>query len=246
MSLMRRSLLLASLLASFAATSASAGWLGNDCDYTANRSARVSANGISHVTIVGRAGSLKIEGRPGVHEINASGPACATTKSLLDDVKLNATRNGTELRIEVEIPDDLLMQSASLDLTVTLPHGLAATVRDGSGEAAISGTGTLDVADGSGALKIEDVTGDLTVEDGSGDLEIERVSGNVSVTDGSGAIDVRRVGGSVRIPRDGSGSVDVMDVGGSLTVDSKGSGQVSYARVTGHVSIPQRSHGMRR
>jgi hypothetical protein len=240
MNLMRTPLLLAAILTALASTNASAGWLGNDCDFTANRSARVTANGISHVTVVGRAGTLKIEGRAGANEINASGPACASTKSLLDDVKLNATRTGSELRIEVEMPDDLVMQSATLDLTVTLPRGLATTVRDGSGEATVSGTGNLDVTDGSGALTIQDVVGDLTVVDGSGNLEIDRVTGNVSVTDGSGAIDIRRVSGSVRIPRDGSGTVDVIDVAGNLIVDIKGSGQVSYARVTGHVAVPRR------
>src|SRR5207253_8287465 len=91
---MRTPLLLVAVLSALVSTNASAGWLGSDCDYTATRSARVTANGISHVTVIARAGTLEIEGRPGATEIAASGPACASTKSLLDEVKLTASRNG--------------------------------------------------------------------------------------------------------------------------------------------------------
>jgi hypothetical protein len=238
---MRNALLTAAILSALAATNASAGWLGtDDCDFTATRSARITASGINHLTVIARAGTLKIEGFSGAAEIAAMGRACASNKSLLDEVKLTSTRNGAELRLEVVIPEDLMMQSASLDLSVTIPRGLPTTVRDGSGESAISGTGNLDVTDGSGALTIHDVAGNLTVQDGSGSIDVEGVTGSVSVTDGSGSIDIRKVGGSVVIPRDGSGSVDVLDVAGNLTVDRKGSGQVSYARVGGHVSVPRR------
>ena len=243
MSLMRTPLLLAAVLTALASTNASAGWLGNDCDFIANRSARVAASGISHVTVVGRAGSLKIEGRPGAGEINASGPACASTKSLLDEVKLTATRSGSELRLEVEIPDDLLMQSATLDLTVTIPRGLATTVRDGSGEATISGTGDLDVTDGSGALTVRDVVGSATIRDGSGSLEVENVAGNVAVTDGSGSINIRKIGGSVDIPSDGSGSVDIQDVRQNVHVGMKGSGSVGVVDVRGDLSVEHARRG---
>lgn len=255
---MRRPLLLAAVLAALAPITASAGWLNADCDFTANRSARVSTNGIRHVTVVAGAGSLRIDGRPGATEVNASGPACASSKSLLDAIQLVTTRNGTDLRIEVAIPDDLsMMQSASLDLTVTLPRGLAVTVRDGSGETTISGTGNLDVTDGSGGLTISDITGNLALEDGSGSIEVRDVAGDVRITDGSGAIDVRKVAGSVDIPHDGSGaldiagvkhnvhmglkgsgSVEVTDVGGDLVVDHARRNAVSYERVGGRVSVP--------
>lgn len=255
---MRRPILFAAVLAALAPLTASAGWFGGDCDFTANRSARVSVNGIRHVTVIARAGSLRIEGRPGAAEIDASGPACASSKSLLDSVKLTTARDGADLRLEVEIPDDLLMmQSASLDLTVTLPRGMAVTVRDGSGETTISGTGTLDVTDGSGGLTISDVAGNLEIQDGSGSIEVHDVAGDVRITDGSGSIDVRKVGGSVDVPHDGSGSleiegvkhnvhiglkgsggVSVSDVGGDLVVDH--GRRVSYDRVAGRVSVPGR------
>lgn len=255
---MRKSLLLAAALSTLAATNASAGWLGSDCDFTAARSVRASASGITHVTVIARAGTLKIEGRNGAAEINASGEACASNKSLLDEVKLTSSRSGSELRLEVVIPENLLMQNAALDLTVILPHGLATTVQDGSGEATIAGTGTLDVTDGSGSLAIRDVIGNLSVEDGSGDLDVADVTGKVRVTDGSGSIAIRQIGGSVEIPADGSGglaitavkqnvhivskgsgSVDIADVGGNLTVD-RGNRRVSYARVAGRVSVAGR------
>jgi hypothetical protein len=237
---MRRPLLLAAVLSALVPMTASAGWLNADCDFTANRSARVSANGIRHVTVIARAGSLRIEGRPAASEIAASGPACASSKSLLDSIKLATTRTGDELRVEVQIPDDLsMMQTASLDLTVIVPRGLSVTVRDGSGEATISGTGTLAVTDGSGSIEVHDVAGDVRITDGSGSIDVRKVGGSVDIPhDGSGALDIANVKRNVHIGLKGSGAVGVLDVGGDLVVEHARRNAVTFDRVGGRVSLP--------
>jgi hypothetical protein len=241
------------------AANASATWLGDDCQHKTPRKLSVPASGITHVVVVGRAGSLRVTGRDGATEVGATGTACASSSALLDQVQLTQSRSGSELRIEAVTPDDLMFEAASLDFEVTLPANVAVSLRDGSGDTTIDNVGTLDVHDGSGDLTISNVHGELSVEDGSGELRIQNVVGDVRITDGSGSIEVRHVGGSVTIPHDGSGSVNirevkrdvhieskgsgsvtVADVGGNLTVDHKGSGGISYERVAGRVDVPNR------
>ena len=84
-----------------AAVSAQAG-LFNDCDQSASRNVSSPAGGISRVVIVGRAGYLHIEGHSGASEIRAEGTACAPDSSSLRDTKLVLTRNGSELRRQIQ------------------------------------------------------------------------------------------------------------------------------------------------
>ena len=174
-------------------------------------SSTTPASGITKVVIIGRAGSLDVNGQSGVTEIRATG------KSESHDAKLVATRSGSQLTIEAVTPDD-----RALDFDVTLPAGVAVKIDDGSGELNVKNVGQLDVTDGSGSLSIDGVTG------------------NVRISDGSGSIDVKNVSGSVTITDDGSGSVNVTDVRGDFTVLKKGSGHVDYARIGGRVSVPRR------
>src|SRR3954469_5851546 len=88
------------------ATSAGAG-IFSDCDKTAPRSVASPAAGVTKIVIVGAAGTLKVEGQSNVAEVRASGTACASSDSLLRDVTLRASRSGSELRIEAEVPDNL-------------------------------------------------------------------------------------------------------------------------------------------
>ena len=246
-----------------AAVSAQAG-LFNDCDQSASRNVSSVASGISRVVIIGRAGYLHIEGHSGASEIRAEGTACAPDSSSLRDTKLVLTRNGSELRIEAQMPDHdfggWFSSSPSLDFTVALPAGVAIDVKDSSGELTIRNVGDANVDDSSGGIEIRGVRGNLTLRDSSGDIEIEDVTGDVRIPqDGSGGIDITHVGGSVtidddgsgsidirdvkhnvRIGSDGSGSIDVVGVGGDFTVGSKGSGSVSYDRVAGRVDVPSR------
>jgi hypothetical protein len=225
------------LAAFLAVSTASASWL--DCSNSAPRSAALPVAGATRIVIVGRAGTLKIDGHNGATEVRAVGKACSSTREDLPKIVLRASRSGSEIRIEAEMPESMSWGARSLDFEVSLPANVPVKVVDGSGELTIENTAALDVDDGSGSLTIRHVHGDLSVHDGSGSMEIEDVTGNVRIHDGSGSIDVHRVTGSV-IVNDGSGSVDVTDVGGDFLVESKGSGHVSYDRIKGKVDVPRR------
>ena len=243
-------------------TSAYAGLF--DCTNTAPRHASAPLTGVSHITVIGRAGDLKVSGRTGVREVTATGTACADDKDTLNQIQFGVRQSGTELRIEAVIPDRASSffswnGGASLDMEVIVPDSIAIDIEDGSGDTIVENVGPLkmldgsgdlaihgvhgnaDVRDGSGGLTITDVNGDLKVNDGSGEMEIDRVAGSVTIDDGSGSITVRNVQRNVTIENDGSGSVDVTDVRGDFIVENKGSGSVAYTRIGGRISIPRRN-----
>ncbi len=239
-----------------------------ECRHEAERSARVRADASDRLTLIARAGSLRVEGRAGASEIVVRGRACASSPELLEALRLETTRGNGHVRVEVAEIDQQWRGNwnryARLDLVVEVPAGMAADIDDGSGELFAKRTGALTIDDGSGEIEIEDVTGDVriddgsgeirvtrvrgdvTIDDGSGEIEIRDVTGSVEVDDGSGSIRIERITGSVRIPDGGSGSIDVSDVGGDLIVRDKGNGDVRYRDVRGRVDIPERGRKRRR
>jgi hypothetical protein len=222
------------------ATTASADMF--DCKHEAKRRAVSAADGITKVSVIARAGSLRVSGHPGAREIVASGNACSSDKEYLDDIHIESRRSGSELTIEAIIPERTMIfgwYEAKLDLEVSVPTGVALKVTDGSGSTHIDGTGPVSVTDGSGEVEIRNVRGAVEVRDGSGSIEIRDVTGNVSIVDGSGSIDVQNIQGTVVVRADGSGSIQVNDVRGDFIVESDGSGGVDYARVSGTVRVPR-------
>jgi hypothetical protein len=217
-------------------------------EVTAPRTARVSAAGARMAQIEARAGSLRVEGRAGITEIQARGTARASSRDLLDRIRLTAERRGDVAYVVVEIPeywnddrdDD---QHASLDLVVEVPKTLALDIEDRSGDLEIRGVGPVDLADHSGNATVEDVEGRLRVRDGSGELRIRDVRGDVIVEDGSGGVHLRTIRGSVTVDRDGSGEFEAEDVTGSVRIDSKGSGSVDVARVGGDFVVGRKGTG---
>jgi hypothetical protein len=248
----------------FAAVAAQAG-LFDDCDHHAHRSAQIDMGGITHVIVIAKAGSLRVEGRDGARTVAAAGEACSSDEDLLRDITLTATRSGSTATIEAHVAS--MNESfffggshAMLDFTVTLPPNVPVDINDTSGAMTVLNVGTCSIDDSSGEIDVRHVHGDLTIRDTSGAIFVDDVNGDVHIPrDSSGEIDVRHVGGAVAIDDDssgavtirdvkrnvtigdkGSGSVYVTDVGGDFTVENKGSGSIDYERVGGRVNVPRR------
>ncbi len=230
--------------------------------YTAPRNAVVDAAGAKGIEVEAAAGSLRVEGKPGLRQVQVTGTARASSQQLLNEIRLIAERRGDRVFIKADIPEHNGWSgnwSAGLDLVIEVPQGIDAEIADGSGDAKIMNVGSLDVSDGSGELTVTGAAGSVHITDGSGSLTIENVSGDVTVNDGSGEIEVRNVTGSFTVESDGSGGISATDVRGSVIVrndgsggidvnkvgkdfrvDSKGAGDIEYADVSGQVDIPQR------
>jgi hypothetical protein len=218
------------------ASPASASW----CEHRAPREAKVEAAGARSLRVIARAGSLRIQGNEGASAVTIHGTACSSSESRLADIRLVAERRGDVVHVEAAIPDNWFGGDAGLDLTIEVPASLAVAVEDGSGEATVRHVAALDIEDGSGELRIEDVAGEVRVTDGSGEIVIDRAGSVVIEEDGSGGVRISGVRGSVVVRDDGSGSIDVSDVGGDFTVEHDGSGGIAHDGIRGQVRIPSR------
>ncbi|MEO8911160.1 MAG: hypothetical protein ABI408_13185 [Gemmatimonadaceae bacterium] len=231
--------------------------------YTAPRNAIVDAAGAKSVEVETGAGSLRVEGKPGLRQVQVTGTARSSSQQFLNQIRLIAERRGDVVFIKADMPDDDWRSgndfSAALDLVIQVPQGINAEISDGSGETEVLNVGSLDATDGSGNFSVIGAAGTVRITDGSGNLKIENVGGDLSVSDGSGEIDVRNVSGSftvesdgsggiyatdvrgsVIVENDGSGAIDVNKVGKDFRVENKGSGSIGYAYVSGKVDIPER------
>jgi hypothetical protein len=230
----------------------------DECRFSAPREAVLDATNAASVYVSAGAGSMRVEGRPGLRQARIRGTACASDRDLLDQIQLTATRSGTELRIHVNDEDFELRsrQYARLDVVIEVPENIAAEIEDGSGELDVAGLGDLTVIDGSGELTLQDIAGNVEVEDGSGEIRVNTVRGSLRIEDGSGRIELHDVGGPVvindgsgdvnitKVTRDvtisdSSGSIEIDEVGGNFTVRSDGSGGIDYRRINGTVSVPR-------
>jgi hypothetical protein len=233
------------------------------CRFEAQRSltASVSLGELLHV--VAGSGSLEVVGVAGLDEVRASARACASHEDFLEELQLTSRMEGRNLYVETEYPDwsDRMgggERYARLDLRVEVPEGMAADIRDSSGEMALSNLGDVVVDDSSGEIEaygiqgniriddssgeitLRDVTGDVEIDDGSGEIDLSAVGGSVVIDDGSGEISVEDVEGSVRVARDGSGGIEVDGVGGDFVVERDGSGSIEFRNVTGRVDVPRK------
>ena len=208
------------LAASFLLTAS--GSFAYDCDHTAPRDEVIDAAGAERIEIDASAGFLKVHGSEGASEIRVSGEACASSESLLEDIRLEVRRSGDRVRIVAEIPESRWGRStAKLDLTIEVPSSVELEIDDGSGEIEVRNVGSTTIDDGSGEIEVSEVAGDLEIDDGSGEIEVTGVTGQVRIDDGSGEINLRTVG-SVVIDDDGSGEIDIEEVFGDVMVRSDG------------------------
>jgi hypothetical protein len=228
-----------------------------ECRHSATREANVDAAAATRIFVSAGAGSLRVEGKPGLRQARLKGTACASDRSLLPEIELTAGRIGGDIRVHANDQNLELgnREYARLDLVIEVPEGLAARIEDGSGDLGLSGLGAVSVIDGSGSIIADDILGSLDIEDGSGELIISGVRGDVTIADGSGEIDVHDVQGRVDIRdssgevkvtkvardvliSDSSGGIEVDDVGGAFTVRNDSSGDIEHRGVKGGVRVP--------
>jgi DUF4097 and DUF4098 domain-containing protein YvlB len=240
----------------------------DECRYEADRSANVDAASANLLRIDAGSGFLKVIGKPGVRTVTIRARACASSKDLLDDIKLETRRDGGAIVVRANKRDDENRgfsfrnnEYARLDVTMEVPAGIKTSIDDGSGELEMTDLGDVDIDDGSGEIfgarlgsvsiddgsgeiRLEDVRGNVDIEDGSGEIELRGVAGNVDIQDGSGEINVRDAKRDVRVS-DSSGSINVTDVGGDFIVRNDASGGIDYDNVRGRVDVPTKRRSRR-
>lgn len=236
----------------------------DDCEHSSPRKAAAMAEGITKVVIHADAGSLKVDGMPGVTQIVATGTACTSDEDFLNRMTLTMRRSGSELHIDANLPKKVVMFgffSARLDFAVTLPQGLPVDIDDDSGWMKVANTGatlinddsgsievrnvrgSVVIHDDSGSIEVDSVIGNLTIEDDSGEISVKNVNGSVAIDDDSGSIIVAKVAGSLHIRNDDSGSITAQNIRQDVTIDDDGSGSVDVADIGGNFTVGHKSSG---
>ncbi len=218
--------------------------------YRETKNLSLPAEDISQLRIDCGAGFLKVQGDPGLKEIQVTADIelrnvdrDEAAKILDKYLELTLRKQGRRgiLRSDFEHSNSFFSglfgdrPQITIDLTVKVPQQMDLNIDDGSGFMEINNTrGDLEIDDGSGELTVKSVTGNIEIDDGSGEIIIRDVNGDVQVDDGSGEINIRKVVGTVRVD-DGSGSIIIDDVEGDVIIEDDGSGGVHIANVTGKV-----------
>lgn len=182
----------------------------------------------SSLEVKAGAGKLVLEGDDG-DSIRVEAEIYQVVAS--DDYRLILEPDGESgARLIAETTSSGFGTSDYIDLSIRVPHSIKLHIDDGSGSMRISNlTNSLDIEDGSGSLTIFSVGGDIEVDDGSGSLSIENVGGDVNIVDGSGSITVIEVAGKVTV-RDGSGSITVREAQ-DFELLGDGSGSVNLSGI---------------
>src|SRR5215210_733791 len=97
-------------------------------DYSAPRNAVVDASGARTVEVEAAAGNLRVEGKPGLRQVQVTGTARASSQQFLNQIRLIAERRGDVVFIKADIPDGDNERFyhgnnwAALDLVIHVPQ----------------------------------------------------------------------------------------------------------------------------
>lgn len=243
---------------------ASNAWAWDDCEFEKRIDTTLDLSTASQLSINARAGDLKVEGDGDAGEAVIKAVICTSEEEWADASWLKLESGKTAV-ISVVDPRDgnsswLDNEQFSVDLEVSVPAGLAMSIRDSSGPMSVRGTGDLTVQDSSGDIDIRDIRGMVNIEDSSGDIDLLQVEGDLVIEgDSSGNISGTGIRGSVLVRQDSSGNIhfeDVQDdfiverdssgdivadtIGGDFRVLKDGSGSIKATNVSGEIDIPEK------
>ncbi len=215
-------------------------------DYVEIRDLDLSAAGVDVLEIEAGAGSLTIQGEPGLSNIGVSatievpGRDEDKAKSIVEsDLVLTLEKSGQGAELKSYFNYHGRGDSPLVHIKVQVPEDLQLDIEDGSGSMSITGvSGDIKVDDSSGSIKMNSVGGNVVIDDSSGSIDVEKVGANLEIRDSSGSIKVQSVGGSVTVD-DGSGSINVRDVEHDLIIIDDGSGSLKMTNIRGKVETDE-------
>ena len=221
--------------------------VADDCDHERMIEFDVDLSSAESLAIEVGAGALDITGAD-IDEAQVSAKACASSEELLEQIKV-VSEGGSQPLIRTEFPEtggwSLFGGSeyARANVTIRVPESMALDVADSSGAARIENVGDLNMTDSSGGLTIRSVEGDLNVTDSSGGIEVNGVTGTVHITDSSGSIEVFGVDGDAIVDNDSSGGILLKDIGGDAIVSNDSSGGIRFENIGQSARVGNDSSG---
>lgn len=131
-----------------------------------------------------------------------------------------------------------------INVKMFVPHHLYVSIIDGSGDLKVKNLSNgIKIVDGAGNIHIESISGRIVVNDDSGNIKIKNImsNGELTVRDESGDIHAENVHGSFNI-HDGSGSIYLEDVEGLVDIID-GSGDIRAKVRDGRVNVKSDGSG---
>lgn len=206
---------------------------------------RLSADGIEKLEIDCGAGYLYLSGDDSLESIEVEAEIIVkargerdTEKYIEENVELELKKHGNKAVLISKFDNGRFwdnFRTRVINLKVRMPKNMDLYIDDGSGEMKVEQiTGRVEIDDGSGEIHISGIQGDVSIDDGSGTIEVSDIIGNLYIDDGSGTIEVRNVDQNVKVD-DGSGSIYIDGVGGDVIIKDDGSGSLKLKNVKGKV-----------
>jgi hypothetical protein len=238
---MRKAISLSAALAMLIVAGAAA---AEPCHYSAPRNVDLDAIRLRSLLLNLGSTDAHVQGVAGLTRIEVHATACASNPEWLDDLKIDASRNGSEATVTARTGDHDnsfgplgYSRYAYLKLSVNVPPELAVAINSGSGDVVAGSLASLDFRSGSGDLRASQITGALALELGSSDVEAHDI-GSVDLRgSGSGDVSVSDVRGDVRADHDGSGDLNFSDVRGNVSLGSVGSGDLRLEKIGGSIKV---------
>lgn len=183
-------------------------WAYDDCEFKKRIDTTLDLSAASQLNINARAGGLKVVGDADSGEAIVEAVICASEEKWADESWLEM-ESGKTAAITVVDPrsnDSSWYENEqfSVDLTVSIPPGMALSIMGSSGALSVEGSGDLSIQDSSGDIHFKDVEDDFVVE-----------------RDSSGSIVADTIGGDFRVLKDGSGSIKATNVSGEIDIPEK-------------------------
>lgn len=227
----------------------SSGLQASDCKFEEKINQALDLAGSDELSVLARAGELRIKGVKGSEVATISGRVCVSEEKWLEQSGVK-TSGGKQAEISVELPDigdDWSWGDnhyAYLDLELEVPESIGLNVKDSSGDVEMEGVGAVTLRDSSGDIDIALARGPVVINDSSGDIELSKISGDVTIeSDSSGDIRGKDIEGTVLVENDSSGDIRFSDVGKDFVVKRDSSGDISANRVGGDFTVQRDGSG---
>jgi hypothetical protein len=162
-------------------------------------------------------------------------------KKLLREAVVSIERDGSTLVVERKEssrinPDMLLKGYVSIEITATVPAGIALDFLTGSGDLKIDDrAAAISIRSGSGDVAVGNAGAGFDMRSGSGDVRLQSARGTVKASTGSGDIFLGTIEGDTRVST-GSGEIDIENIVGDLSLGT-GSGDITVAASRGTASV---------
>ncbi|HEX4822335.1 MAG TPA: DUF4097 family beta strand repeat-containing protein [Acidimicrobiales bacterium] len=195
----------------------------------------VAVDGAVPVVIDNRAGSIKVRAGDG-DAVTVSAELFAPNDELLNEMTVIAERDGDDVVIKTDWPEQRRGRRARLTVTVPVGSGVKAKTIGGS----------VDLKQTRGTVDASTTGGSIAIEAANGETKARTMGGSIRVSEHTGPVHASTKGGSVHLSGRLTDDVDATTMGGSIHIDGSDSATVNASTSGGSIRVKGRLRGFSR